>query len=123
VSTPLPDDRLAAVRERQPQRAARFDCRQCWADVAVLLDEVDGLRARARADAEENGRLEKHLCDAEGAVLDHLCRVGRPIHRGCNWLEGLFELPDELARLRDEIATLRDDLARARDMESEGGPP
>jgi hypothetical protein len=123
VSTPLPDDRLAAVRERQPQRAARFDCRQCWADVAVLLDEVDGLRARAKADAEENGRLEKYLCDADGAVLDHLSRVDRPPHPGRNWLEGLFELPDELARLRDEIATLRDDLARARDMESEGGPP
>jgi hypothetical protein len=64
MSTPLTDERLAAVRERQPQRAARFDCRQCWADVAVLLDEVDRLRAENALLREDLARV-RHM-ESEG---------------------------------------------------------
>jgi polyhydroxyalkanoate synthesis regulator phasin len=56
VTEPLTPDRLGAVRERQGERSRSFAHRPCWADVEVLLGEVERLRRRVEELEAEGAR-------------------------------------------------------------------
>lgn len=79
-----------------------------WSDHATTWHRAALLQLRAQAAElerlrEENDRYETYLYEADAVAYAHFTAVGRPMPRGSNWLEGLWELEPELARLRHEL--------------------